>query len=42
MDKKENLMQMDISLLLKKEESPTVEFKRQWYWDDCNRLVKDV
>lgn len=34
MDKKENLMQVDISLLLKNEESPTVEFKRQWYWDD--------
>ena len=27
-------MQTDISVLLKKEESPTVEFKRQWYWDD--------
>lgn len=27
-------MQEDISLLLKKEESPTLEFKRQWYWDD--------
>ena len=34
MDKKENLMETDISVLLKKEESPTVEFKRQWYWDD--------
>lgn len=34
MDKKENLMQVDILLLLTKEESPTVEFKRQWYWDD--------
>ena len=27
-------MQVDISLLLNKEESPTLEFKRQWYWDD--------
>lgn len=27
-------MKEDISLLLKKEESPTLEFKRQWYWDD--------
>jgi hypothetical protein len=27
-------MQEDISLLLKKEESPTLEFKRQWYWND--------
>src|SRR5690606_36624784 len=27
-------MKEDISLLLKREESPTLEFKRQWYWDD--------
>ncbi|MFV7784358.1 hypothetical protein ACNPKB_10535 [Shewanella marisflavi] len=27
-------MQVDISLILKKEESPTIEFKRQWYWND--------
>ena len=27
-------MQVDISLLLNNEESPTLEFKRQWYWND--------
>src|SRR5690606_29216658 len=27
-------MKEDISFLLSKEESPILEFKRQWYWDD--------
>ncbi|QLE97461.1 NB-ARC domain-containing protein [Neptunomonas phycophila] len=27
-------MKEDISHLLKREESPTLEFKRRWYWDD--------
>lgn len=45
-------MKEDISLLLKKEESPTLEFKRQWYWDDSTpdnemtdkwgELLKDI
>ncbi|PMG76552.1 hypothetical protein BCU84_13435 [Shewanella sp. 10N.286.51.B7] len=45
-------MRMDISILLKQEESPTLEFKRQWYWDDSTpndemsdkwgELLKDI
>ncbi len=45
-------MKEDIDLLLKREESPTLEFKRQWYWDDSvpntempdkwGELLKDV
>ncbi|KJZ09753.1 hypothetical protein TW85_20905 [Marinomonas sp. S3726] len=45
-------MKEDISLLLKKEESPTLEFKRQWYWNDSTikedmsdkwgELIKDI
>ncbi|MBO2623638.1 NACHT domain-containing protein [Shewanella algae] len=27
-------MQEEITILLEKEESPTLEFKKQWYWDD--------
>lgn len=27
-------MKEDISVLLKREESPILEFKRQWYWND--------
>jgi hypothetical protein len=32
-------MKEEISLLLEKEESPTLEFKRQWYWDDSTLPV---
>ncbi len=45
-------MKEEISLLLEKEESPTLEFKRQWYWDDSTlphdmadkwgELIKDL
>ncbi|WP_055731755.1 NACHT domain-containing protein [Agarivorans gilvus] len=45
-------MKEDISVLLKREESPTLEFKRQWYWDDSTpseemadkwgELIKDL
>ncbi len=45
-------MRQDISALLNKEESPTLEFKRQWYWDDLTpqedmsdkwgELIKDI
>lgn len=32
-------MQEEINLLLTKEESPTLEFKRQWYWDDSTPSI---
>ena len=45
-------MKEDISLLLNREESPILEFKRQWYWDDSTpsnemsdkwgELLKDI
>ncbi len=45
-------MQQDISHLLSKEESPILEFKRQWYWNDLTpaeempdkwgELIKDI
>ncbi len=45
-------MKEEISLLLEKDESPTLEFKRQWYWDDSTlpndmpdkwgELIKDL
>ncbi|HCZ9564926.1 TPA: NACHT domain-containing protein [Vibrio cholerae] len=45
-------MQEDISILLSKDESPTLEFKRQWYWDNSTpnedmakrwgELIKDL
>ena len=45
-------MREEISLLLEKEESPTLEFKKQWYWDDTTppgemsdkwgELIKDL
>lgn len=45
-------MKEDISVLLKREESPILEFKRQWYWDDSTlkeemadkwgELIKDL
>lgn len=45
-------MKEEISLLLEKEESPTLEFKRQWYWNDSTlpnemgdkwgELIKDL
>ncbi|MDP5142570.1 ATP-binding protein [Rheinheimera baltica] len=33
-------MKEDISLLLKREESPILEFKREWYWDDSTPKVE--
>jgi len=45
-------MKEDISLLLQRDESPILEFKRQWYWDDSTpsdemadkwgELLKDI
>src|SRR5699024_8330189 len=45
-------MKEDISVLLKREESPILEFKRQWYWNDSTpkeemadkwgELIKDL
>lgn len=45
-------MKEEITLLLEKEESPTLEFKRQWYWNDSTlpddmadkwgELIKDL
>lgn len=45
-------MKEEISILLGREESPTLEFKRQWYWDDntpkvemaekWGELIKDI
>jgi len=45
-------LKSDISLLLKKDESPILEFKRQWYWgsapkaedmsDKWGELIKDI
>lgn len=45
-------MKQDVNFLLEKEESPILEFKRQWYWDDLTtanemadkwgELIKDL
>lgn len=33
-------MQIELASLLEREESPTLEFKRQWYWDDSTPQVE--